>query len=275
MTTFDTPQPIEVRVDLGVGDLRITASDRADTVVEVQPSQSTRGAGSAASEHTVVEYADGVLVIRAPRRWKRYTPWGGRESIDVHVDVPTGSRVRGEAVLAPLRGTGTLGGCQYRTGGGDITVEQVTGPAELRTGTGAVRVGRIGGAATVKNGNGDTWVGEAVGDIHVKAANGDISVDRAHGAVSAKSANGDVNLGEVAVGAVVAHTACGNVDIAVRPGVAAWLDLHTAFGRVVNDLDASGEPGPSERTAEVRARTSFGDVTVRRPQTAAEVVQRP
>ena len=37
MHRFDTPDPISVTVELAVGDIRIEASDRADTVVEVRP----------------------------------------------------------------------------------------------------------------------------------------------------------------------------------------------------------------------------------------------
>ena len=37
MPTFDTPGPISAVIDLGVGDARITASDRTDTVVEYAP----------------------------------------------------------------------------------------------------------------------------------------------------------------------------------------------------------------------------------------------
>ena len=98
----------------------------------------------------------------------------------------------------------------------------------------------------------------------MKAANGKVMVDHARAAVTAKTANGDIRLEEVASGAVVAETAYGKVDIAVRAGVAAWLDLHTGFGRVHNVLDVSDRPGPSEPTVEVRARSGFGDVTVRR-----------
>ena len=47
-------------------------------------------------------------------------------------------------------------------------------------------------------------------------------------------------------------------------GVAAWLDLDTSFGTVHNDLDAADGPAPGEDTVEVRARTAFGDITVRR-----------
>ena len=100
----------------------------------------------------------------------------------------------------------------------------------------------------------------------MKAANGKIAVDLAHAAVTAKTANGDVQLGGVEHGVVVAETACGRVDVAVRAGVAAWLDLHTGFGHVHNLLEASRQPEPSEDTVEVRARSSFGDITVRRAE---------
>ena len=98
----------------------------------------------------------------------------------------------------------------------------------------------------------------------MNAANGRISVDQAHAAVTAKTANGDVRLGEVARGAVVAETAAGTVEVGVRDGAAAWLDLNTRFGNVRNDLDAAERPGPGEDAVEVRARTSFGDITINR-----------
>ena len=127
-----------------------------------------------------------------------------------------------------------------------------------------MRIDRIDGAAVVKNSNGDTWIGQVGGNLQVKAANGRISVDRARDTVAVKSANGDVRLGEVAHGAVIAQTAFGKVEIGIRDGVAAWLDLNTRFGNVHNDLDATTRPEPGEDTVEVRARTAFGDITINR-----------
>lgn len=266
MPAFDTPKPISVELELGVGDLRVAASDRADTVVEVEPSDPAKPSDVTAAKKTRVEYANGVLQIKAPKGWKRYSFRGGGESVDVLIELPTGSQLHGEAAVAALRCTGTLGDCRYKTGGSDIAIEQIGGSAELTTGTGSVSVNRIGGSARVKNANGDTWIGEVVGDLQVKAANGKIAVDHACAAVSAKTANGDILLDEVAGGAIVAETACGKVDVAVRPGVAAWLDLHSGFGHVRNFLDAGQQPGASDETVEVRARTSFGDITVRRAE---------
>lgn len=287
MPTFDTPKPISVSLELGVCDIRIAAGDRTDTVVEVRPTDPTKKGDVAAVEQTRVEFAAGRLQIRTPKGWKRYTPLGGRESIDVQIDLPAGSHVRGDMDLGAVRCTGRLGESHFKTGlgdirldqadqvelktgGGDIIVDQVAGHAELRTGTGAVQASSIGGSAVVKNGNGDTWIGEVVGELRVSAANGRISVDQAHGAVTAKTANGDVRLSEIASGAVRAHTACGKVDIGVLDGVAAWLDLYTHYGNVQNDLNAAERSEPGEATVEVRARSSFGDVTVRRSSPLAK-----
>jgi hypothetical protein len=254
MRIFDTPAPISVDLELGVADLRIVATDRVDTVVEVEPSNANKPGDVTAASETSVQFADGVLRIKGPKGWKRYSWRGGGGSIDVRIELPTGSRLRCEAALVPLRSSGTLGECRYRTGVGDLTIEDVTGDVDLSTATGEVRIERIGGSADLTNSNGDIWVGEVSGEIRARAA----------AAVTAKAANGDIHLGEVSCGEVVASTACGKVDIGIRSGVAAWLDLHTGFGHVRNLLESTDRPDPSEETVKVRARTSFGDITIRR-----------
>ena len=281
MPTFDTPEPISVTVEFGVGDLRIVASDRTDTMVEVRPSDPAKKADVTAAEQTRVEYAGGRLLIKAPKNWRQYTFRGGGESVDVQVELPAGSQLRGETGMAALRCRGRLGECRYktgigdiqldqagavqlRTGVGDITVERAGGDTELTTGSGSLRIDGIDGTAVVKNSNGDTWIGRVTGDVRVNAANGRISVDQASGAVAAKSANGDVRLGEVAHGAVLAQTGFGKVEIGIRDGVAAWLDLNTRYGTVRNDLDTADRPGAGEEAVEVRARTAFGDITIHR-----------
>jgi Toastrack DUF4097 len=279
--TFETPAPIAVSLELGVGDIRIAASDRTDTVVDVRPSDPAKEADVAAAEQTRVEYAGGRLLIKAPKKWRHYAPWGGAESIDVEIGLPASSRLDGEVGVAALRCTGRLDECRYRTGVGDIhvdqagpvqlrtgagnvTVERAAGRAEITTGSGTLQLGSVEGPAVVKNSNGDTWIGEVSGDLRAKAANGRIAVDRARAAVAAKTAKGDILLGAVARGAVVAETGFGKVEIGVVAGVAAWLDLNTGFGAVDNDLVAADGPPSGEDAVEIRAHTGFGDITIRR-----------
>lgn len=283
MSTFDTPEPIAVSVELGVGDIQITASDRVDTFVEVRPSDPDKRGDVTAAEQTLVEFAGGTLVVRAPRRWTRYTFWGGAESIDVQIAVPAGSQLRVDAGMAAIRCAGRLGEChiktgageilleaagsvQLRTGAGAITVDRVVGQAEVSTGTGSVRMGVVDGAAAIKNSTGDTWIGEVTGGLEVRAAFGRISVDRAQAAVAAKTAYGDIRLAEVARGAILVQTGFGKVEVGIRAGVAAWLDLQTRHGNVHNDLNAAGPPQQGEDTVEVRGRSSFGDLAVRRSE---------
>ena len=151
-----------------------------------------------------------------------------------------------------------------RTGAGDISVERAVGRAEIKTGSGAVEIGGVDGPAVVKNSNGDTWIGEVTGELHANAANGKIAVDRPQAAVHAKTANGDILLGAVARGEIVAETGFGKVDIGVVDGVPAWLELHTSFGNVRNELDAADRPEPGEDAVEIRARTGYGDITIHR-----------
>jgi hypothetical protein len=281
MPTFDTPEPISVNLELVVGDIRIAASDRADTVVEVRPTDPTKQADVTAAEQTRVEYVDGRLLVKAPKGWRQYSWRSEGESIDVEIGLPVGSRVDGEAGAAALHATGRIGDVRWktgvgeihldrtgpveiRTGAGDVSVEEAGGQAEIRTGSGALQVGSVDGPAVVKNSNGDTWLGEVAGDLRVNAANGKIAVDRSGASVVAKSANGDILIGAVAHVAVTAETGFGKVDIGVMEGVPAWLELKTSYGRVHSELESADSPAPGEDAIEIRARTSYGDITIRR-----------
>jgi hypothetical protein len=280
MSTFDTPEPISATLELGVGDVHMVASDRHDTVVEVRPSDPAKKEDVSAARETRVEYANGALLVSAPKGWKAFGPRSGHGSIDVRIDLPAGSAVRGGGGVTTLRCTGRIGECRFRTGVGEVTLEQ-TGPVEIKSGVGdvtvdtiggraeiktagAIRIRSIDGACVIKNSNGDTWIGEVTGEAHVNAANGAISVDVAHAGVEAKTANGDVRLAGAGPGSIVARSAFGTVEIGVPDGVPAWLELQTGFGRVQNDLDDAEGPAPGEEAVEVHAHTSMGDILIHR-----------
>jgi hypothetical protein len=280
MPTFDTPEPISAVVELVVGDARITASDRDDTVVEVRPSDGSHEPDVRAAEQTRVEYSAGRLLVKAPKQ-RSLGMFGKPGSIDVTIGLPAGSHVYGDASVAAFHGAGRLGECRVKTAAGDIqlehtgpldlntgagaiVVDQVAGPAEVSTGAGRVRLREIDGTAVIKNSNGDSWVGEVSGDLRVNAANGSISVDHASADINARTANGDVRIGGVTRGSASLKTSFGEIEIGIHDGTAARLDVHTQFGRIHNHLDASDGPGPSDQTVEVSARTSYGDIVIRR-----------
>ena len=280
MSHFETPQPISVVLDLRVADLRVAAGERADTTVQVRPSDSSRRADVTAAEQTRVEYADGRLLVKTPGRLRELGPSSDGGSIDVDVELPAGSDLNGRTAAGGFRLTGSLGRCELKSSAGQISVDRVaqvklatagdirleraTGDAELTTATGDVRAGEIDGSAVIKNANGDTQIGEVGGDLRVKSANGDIDVEHAHSSVVAKTANGHIRIGSIHGGSLVAETANGKVEVGIADGVAAWLDLDTHYGHVHNGLAAAEGPGSADEQVEVRARTGFGDITIRR-----------
>ncbi len=285
MPAFQTPEPISAVIELVVGDVRIAAGQRLDTVVEVRPSDGARLDDVNAAEQTRVEYSGGRLLVKATGRWRSWSPFGYGGSVDVNIELPTGSRVTGASSLGTFRCTGALGDCRIKTAGeihveqagtvrlmtglGDINLERASGDAELITASGDVRADEIDGAAVIKNSNGDTRVGEITGELSVKAAHGDIAVARSHASIVAKTAHGDIRVAAAGPGSVVAETGVGGVEIAVPEGTAAWLDLHTGYGQLHNGLDAAQAPQSGADAVEVRARTGYGDITIRRCLPAA------
>ena len=199
----------------------------------------------------------------------------------MRVEVPVGSQVQGDTGMGEIRSEGELGTCRLKTGMGnirlartgelqavsgfgDIAVDHVAGDAEVSTGSGAVRLGDVDGTATVKNSNGETRVGDVTGEVRVKASNGDIVVAGGHTSVTAKTANGNVRVSQVRHGTIVLETSAGEVEVGIRQGTAAWLDVSSQYGSVRNSLDASDGPATSDDTVDVRARTSYGDIVIRR-----------
>jgi len=68
----------------------------------------------------------------------------------------------------------------------------------------------------------------------------------------------------VARGSVVLGSANGDLDIGIAEGTAAWLEVSTGFGHVRNLLKNASRPEEADETVEVRGRTSYGDITIRR-----------
>ncbi|MGW0909294.1 DUF4097 family beta strand repeat-containing protein [Streptomyces sp. NPDC002853] len=277
MPSFDTPEPISANAHVGAGSIQFTAGDRSDTVVEVRPQDPKRDKDVRAAEQTEVTYASGLLTIKTKER-RVIGPSG---SVDVTVGLPTGSHVEvggsvtqvyGEGRLGEVRVKASVGDVRLDTTGplkltvshGSITVERVEGSAEIATSSGSMRVGIVDGPAVLKNSHGSTTIGAATGDLRVSGANGDIDIVRAESSVTATNAHGILRVGEAVRGEVQLQTNYGAIEVGIREGTAAWLDVSSDNGRVRNTLTASQSPEESEDTVKIRARTKHGNIDIRR-----------
>lgn len=277
MPTFATPSPIDLAINLPVGAIEVFASDRADTVVTVIPTNADKAVDRRGAEQTTVEFDGKRLTIKGPK--PRIAVFGPSESVDVKVELPAGSRLTAEASVGFVRSVGTLGATRIKashadldtTGDlwiramhGNVQVKKADGDVEITADHGQIRIGEVTGDSLLKASHGMVTVGVAGGEIDARLSYGDLEVGTAESSVIAKTAFGAMRVREVASGTIQLDSAFGQIDVGVRDGVAAWLDLVSKNGRVRNDLAADTAPSATDSTVAVRARTDFGEITITR-----------
>jgi hypothetical protein len=278
MPRYETPEPISVTIEFGVGNVRIAAGDRTDTVVEVRASDEADESDVKAAQQIRTDYTNGALQVTGPKRTFDFSK--KTRSVDVTIELPAGSALSAHLQLGDFHCAGRLGECQLKTtgnlwfertgplrvhtGAGHVTAGSIGGDADASTGSGKIRLGEVEGTAAVKNSNGDIAIDAVTGDARVRTANGDISIDRAGADVDAKTSNGSIRLGEVARGTVALGTAFGDLEVGIAGGTAARLEVNTGHGHVRNLMAAAAGPEAADETVEIRGRTSYGDITIRR-----------
>ena len=221
------------------------------------------------------------LLVKAPKL-RSWLPRSDGGSVDVTVELPAGSNVHGDAAMADFTCDGPLGECRLKTGLGHIRVDQRRDAEHQdrhrrhhrrprdRPRRRDQRLRRDPRARTRRqrrdqNSNGDTWVGTAGGDLRVSAANGNIAIDAAQAERRRQVRQRRRPARRRCARVGRARDQLGDLEVGIREGTAAWLDVRAAAGRVHNTLEAAEAPDESADKVEVRARTAAGDVVVRRP----------
>ena len=282
MPTYSTPTPIDLAINLQVGAIEVIASDRTDTVVTASPTNPGNAGDRRAAEETKVNFDGHRLSITGPRVYLAWIGPGAKtDSVDLRVELPTGSRLAAELSFGGARTSGRLGATRIKASGGSVEVDttgdlwmraghgnataaRAEGSLEITADHGQIRVGTVTGDAILKASHGSIRIAESGGDLEAKLSYGDLEIAKALGSVAAKTAYGSVELLEISSGSIEVESGYGQITIGVHPGVAAWLDLSSKSGHVRNELAGDRAPEASEQTVAVRARTQFGDITIQR-----------
>jgi DUF4097 and DUF4098 domain-containing protein YvlB len=259
--TFAVDAPITLAVSLEFGTVRVHAQDTGTVTARIWPSRTTRRVDVEAADRSRVHFADNALEIRVPGATRRF--FGSPGSVDLDVVVPTGSSLRIDAGYAEVEVTGRVDVCAVKTSYGDIRVDD-TGRLDIDSQGGAVTTGQVVGPAKVSSTYGRIRIREVAGAADLATSSGDITVTRATADVTARSAYGQVSIGEQVRGTASLSGSYGTVTVGVPSGTAAYLDLRSDHGQVRSELERTPEPRPDIERAAIRARTSYGDITIRR-----------
>lgn len=266
--TFQTPEPIELYVELGSGTLNTHTGDTDETRVQVT--------GPRAEEFEVDQHGRSISII-APRQRFGF----GNNNHTVEVSLPTESDLVAKLGSADTVADGSYHTVKLKSGSGSVEIETTTGPTVIESGSGDIRCDRLEADLRVKSGSGDVELGEVLGTAGISTGSGDVALGRAVGKAVLKTGSGDLDVqrmesdlqlnsasGDVVVrhavrGRLTAKSASGDVAVGIPHGTPVWTDLSTVTGSVGSDLASTGEPAEGQDHVEVRATTVSGDIALR------------
>ncbi|HEY2552352.1 MAG TPA: DUF4097 family beta strand repeat-containing protein [Streptosporangiaceae bacterium] len=262
---FPGSEPAEVVVDLPSGSVAITAEPTDMITVSLIPSR--RSKSGAEVDEITVEYDSESrrLAIIEPRHSGLLRHRGG---VECTVKVPAGSHCNLRTASSDISCAGEFSTLDARTASGDVTASLATGTVQLSTASGDIWLEQAREGGRLNTASGDVRLLRSAGDLTVTTASGDIQLGTAEGPVSLRTASGDVRLDQLLAGEADINSVSGDVTVKVVPGTGVYLDLSSFTGRVVSDLEQTGEDDGDAQIA-VKCRTVSGDIRVNRAPAAA------
>lgn len=275
MHTFTTPGPITATVEVAGAQVRITAGERTDTVVLVEPIDIARRKDVKVADRTEVHFADGQLSV------KTKTAGDKKGSVAIMIDLPIGSSVAAYLAYSHLHAEGSLGASELHMASGraeldsidalkaniasgDVTIGRIGGRTDIDGAAFTMRIGEVEGTAGLLNSGGQVWIGRAAGDVGLRSGSCDFDIDRADGSVTAQTGSGAIRIGRMTNGRARLMNGSGNIEVGIAEGAAASIDANSERGAVHDNVSSPGESRPSESKVSIHARTRHGDITVQR-----------
>ncbi len=253
MTEYDftTPEPVALYVEIGAGQVDVTATDTAESRVELT--------GRHADE-VVVELDGRNLRVIAPKRRAGF--FSNDDSLFATITVPTRSDLAVRTGSADLGVVGEIGSGHVKTGSGDVRLDTLSGQATIETGSGDVEIEESASELRVKCGSGDVRVNAVRASAAVSTGSGDVRVVEADSDVSLVTGSGDLQIDTARRGKFSAKGASGSIHVGIPAGIPVWTDISTVSGRIHSNVEGGGEPTSDGDHVELRATTVSGDVVL-------------
>ena len=142
MPTFDTPGPIAATIVVAGAEVQVTASDRTDTVVLVEPIDKASKKDVRVATKTKVELADGQLSVKT-------TVSGDKDgSVAITIDLPANSSLVAYLAHSDIRADGSFGECELHLASGQVQLDRINA-LQANIAAGEVTIGHIAGRADI------------------------------------------------------------------------------------------------------------------------------
>jgi len=275
MTTFATPEPIAATVEVAGARVRVTASDRTDTVVLVEPVNEASRSDAKVASKTKVDFARGQLSV------KTTTPGDKSGSVAITIGLPAGSSLAAYLAYSSVQVDGPVSRCELQLASGQVQLDRIDAlQANIASGEVAIghiarrasidgggfvmRIGEAKGTVGLSSSGGQAWIGHASADLDLSSASGGFDIDRADGSVSATTASGAIRIGRLTRGQAKLISGSGNIEVGISEATAARVDATSERGSVHNSVASQERPATSDALVSVHARTRHGDIIIQR-----------
>jgi hypothetical protein len=275
MPAFATPGPIIATVVVAGAQVRVTASDRTDTVVLVEPIDKASKKDVKVASKTKVDFAGGELSVK--------TTVSGDEngSVVITIDLPAGSSLIAYLAHSSVHADGSFGECelhlasgrvqldrvnalQANIAAGEVTIGHIAERAGIDGAASAMRISEVKDTVKLSSSGGQTWIGHASADLDLSSGSGSFDIDRADGSITAKTGNGAIRIGRLTRGQAELLNGSGNIEVGISQGTAARVDATSERGSVRNSVPPQEYPDTSDNKVTVHARTRHGDIIIQR-----------
>lgn len=228
---FDVRDGGTLYLDLDYGDVKVRTHD--DDIVLVTMERDVDGVSDSElkeilSRQEYVFEKDGNNVIvevhfeedatdRAWKRWKR--------NYDLETDVE---------VIVPERYN-----VEFRTGAGNVDIEELDGNVAGRTGAGNLEISRIDGEVDVSSGAGNIDISDTFGDVYVESGAGTVDLEDVRGLIEASTGAGNINatITSQLGGDSSFRTGAGNVVVFLADDVEADVEGRSSLGNARSEFD--------------------------------------
>jgi hypothetical protein len=275
MPTFATPEPIVATVVVAGARVRVTASDRTDTVVLVEPINKASQSDIKVADKTKVAFTDGHLSVKT-------TASGTKNgSVAISIDLPVGSGLVSYLSHSDVHADGSFGECELHMASGQVHLDRINA-LQANVAAGTVAIHHIDGRATIDgstvdmriseikdtvkllSSGGQIWIGHAWAELNLSSGSGSFDIDRADGSVTAMTGDGVIRIGRLERGQAELSNRSGNIEVGISEGAAALVDANSKRGSVRNSVPSQEDPNVSGSKVGIHARTRYGDIVIQR-----------
>lgn len=280
---FDRQSVAQIKVSLGVGDVRVSAGGDDQVVL-------TARIHSGDESDLEIGVANGELQVR-----QRELGYRRPYPVDLQLVLPADRALpltlnvgRGDLALQQVSVT-----LRANAGKGDVAITSCRGEVQAQTGKGDIRVGQHQGVVHALTGKGDIAVTGGVGSLRLQTGFGNVSVADWETANDAESrielgagecrvrrmvggklflqvGRGSCALEEVVLPALRVQIAKGDVRLSGDPGAGEW-QVATATGDIVLTLAAGASARVEAATRRGAIASDLPQVRVARPGPASRV----